>query len=561
MLPNPSDTFLQEADELLGVIEAAALTISAESADKEAINQIFRAFHTIKGSGAMFGFQQVAEFTHHVENLLDLVREGLVPASDQLSTIILSAIDEIRLLLNAAQSGTSPDATSQSALLQQVHELIANAGHPQSAAVMTAHAGRPVSGLSAETISKVWHIRFRPESGLLTSGGNPVLLFRDLKKLGSCVIEGHSDCLPALEDLQPEACHLWWTISLTTAAPLSEIRDVFLFVEEGSELDIEAAAEAAPPDSAAPQQAVLQPEASAPVSPNVPVAVKESVVRVPSSKLDRLVNLVGELVMNRSRLISAVSRYHAPELVAPVEEIERLVSELRDDVLAIRMMPIGSIFGRFRRLVHDLSSQLGKEVQLITEGEDTELDKSILDQLGEPLVHLIRNSVDHGIEAGPDRLAKGKGKLGTIRLTAVHRGSDVVVRIEDDGAGLDRAAIYAKALAKQLIAADANLSDKEILNLILLPGFSTARSVTSISGRGVGMDVVKRQIDALRGSLVVSSEPGHGTCVSLTLPLTLAIIDGLLVEVDDSQFIIPMAVVTENVELPRSERCVTTAAT
>ena len=230
------------------------------------------------------------------------------------------------------------------------------------------------------------------------------------------------------------------------------------------------------------------------------------------------------------------------------------MAELRDDVLQIRMMPIGTIFARFRRLVHDLSAQLGKEIELVTEGEETELDKSILDQLAEPLVHLLRNSIDHGIEPAADRLAKGKPRQGVIRLVASHRGSDVVVSIEDDGAGLNRDAIRAKAVSKQLIAPDANLSDKEVLNLILLPGFSTAQSITSVSGRGVGMDVVKRQIDVLRGSLSVTSEPGKGACVSLTLPLTLAIIDGLLVEAGESQYIIPMAVVTEIVELLESER-------
>jgi two-component system chemotaxis sensor kinase CheA len=258
--------------------------------------------------------------------------------------------------------------------------------------------------------------------------------------------------------------------------------------------------------------------------------------------------------MNHSRLATAAARLAAPEIAGPVEEIERLVSELRDDVLQIRMMPIGSIFGRFRRLVHDLSQQLGKEINLVTEGEETELDKSILDRLGDPLVHLLRNSLDHGIESPADREAKGKSRKGTIRLVATHRGSDVVVSIADDGKGLDTAAIRAKAVSKQIISAEAALTDKEIFNLILLPGFSTAQSITSVSGRGVGMDVVKRQIDALRGTLTITSEAGRGSCMALTLPLTLAIIDGLLVECGHDQYIIPMAVVTENVELPLSER-------
>ena len=277
-------------------------------------------------------------------------------------------------------------------------------------------------------------------------------------------------------------------------------------------------------------------------------------MRVPAGRLDRLVNLVGELVMNQSRLTQIDSQISAPELANPVQEIERLVAELRDDVLGIRMLPIGTLFSRFRRMVHDLGQELGKEVDLITEGAETELDKSILDQLGEPLVHLLRNSIDHGIESPEERVASGKPRRGTVRLNAVHMGSNVVVSIEDDGRGINRAAVRAKAIEKQLISSDANLSDKEILNLLLLPGFSTAKKITNVSGRGVGMDVVKRHIDVLRGSVLIASEEGKGTSISLTLPLTLAIIEGLLVQVNDSRLIFPMSAVTENVELHSSER-------
>jgi len=569
MQPNPANTFLQEADDLLAEIEAAALLMVGAQAGDELINQIFRAFHTIKGSGAMFGFEHVAGFTHHVESLLDQVREGVVPVSEELSNTILAAADQIKILLQAAQGGNPPDPAAHAALVERVRQLSANTAESASGSPEPVTRGPVTSGTGSESdgnADKIWHILFRPEPSLLARAANPVLLFRDLRKLGECVIEGHSDSIPTLAEMQLDVCYLWWTIRLTTSATLSDIRDVFLFVEDGSELIIEPVADpvlpanppAASPTPVSPTtvSATPEPANSGPAaSPHLPASTaKESTVRVPSGKLDRLVNLVGELVMNRSRLASAVSRYHAPELVAPVEEIERLVAELRDDVLQIRMMPIGSIFGRFRRLVHDLSVQLGKEIELVTDGEETELDKSILDQLGEPLVHLLRNSMDHGIETVADRLAKGKPRRGTVRLTASHRGSDVVVTIEDDGKGLDRDAIRSKAVAKQIISPDANLSDKDIFNLILLPGFSTAQTITSVSGRGVGMDVVKRQIDALRGSLVLSSEAGKGTCISLTLPLTLAIIDGLLVEAGESQFIIPMAVVTENVELSRSER-------
>jgi len=556
MQPNLVEMFLQEADELLAEIETTALNLADEG--DEAVNRIFRAFHTIKGSGAMFGFDDVAAFTHHVETLLDLVRENTVPVTEQLTNVILESADQIKLLLRAAQGGEPVEQTSQEALLDRVRSL--------SSPSIAVQEHKPVPA-TIPVSPKLWNIHFRPDPLILSRGGNPALLFRDLKSLGECTVEGHTDTLPPLAELDPERCYLWWTIGLTAAPGLTVdadgIRDVFMFVEEGAELRIEAiqpveevAAPVAPSADG--------PRRAAPTTDDQPVhpdgaaksggSSKEATVRVPASRLDRLVNLVGELVMNQSRLATASARFHAPELAAPVEEIERLVAELRDDVLQIRMMPIGTIFSRFRRLVRDLSLQLGKEIELVTEGEETELDKSILDALGEPLVHLLRNSIDHGIEPIEDRLAKGKSRQGTIRLTASHRGSDVVVSIEDDGRGLDRAAIRAKAVAKQIIPPDANLNDKEILNLVLLPGFSTAPSVTSLSGRGVGMDVVKRHIDALRGTLSLTSEPGKGACVSLTLPLTLAIIDGLLVEAGETQYIIPMALVTENVELPLRER-------
>lgn len=551
MATNPIETFLQEAEDLLAEIETVALSIATARAGDEVIDQIFRAFHTLKGSGSMFGFDDVATFTHHVENLLDQVREGAVPASEQLGNLILAAADHIKLLLVAAQGGPAADAGAGAALLQQVQKL-SQSGCEEAGRSEVAHkVAEPETSCAS-----VWRIVFRPSPSLLAKGGNPALLLRDLGRLGECVVRGHSDSVPELAELAPESCYLWWTITLTSAASADEIRDVFLFVEDGSRLSIERAATeevevTTAADEVVSAKAVVPAAAS---GKNASSGSKESTVRVPSSKLDRLVNLVGELVMNRSRLASAVARYHAPELLAPVEEIERLVAELRDEVLQIRMMPIGSLFGRFRRLVHDLSAQLGKEIELITEGEETELDKSILDQLGEPLVHLLRNSVDHGIESPEERVAKGKPRQGTIRLVATHMGSDVVVRIEDDGAGLNRDRIREKAIAKGLINADATFSDKEIFNLILLPGFSTAQAVTSVSGRGVGMDVVKRQIDALRGSLALASDAGKGACVSLKLPLTLAIIEGLLVEVGDNQFIVPMADVTENVELTRTER-------
>jgi two-component system, chemotaxis family, sensor kinase CheA len=557
---NPVQTFLAEADELLSNIEQSALSLDGDESPAEAINQLFRAFHTIKGSGAMCGLLQVSAFTHHVETLLDRVREGAVAVSPELSDLVLAAADQIKLLLAAEQGGRPVAAESNQRLIDRISELSDAAVRPN----------RPPASLpnseecEGEGKERTWEIRFHPNPSLLACGSNPILLFRDLGKLGQCEIVGHTETVPALDQMQPDVCYVWWSITLQGTADANAIRDVFLFVEDGSKLEIEMLPEALVQAS----EKVARTEPPADYTAKIPrvdgqasagegmrtALVKESTVRVPAARLDRLVNLVGELVMNQSRLTQAAFQVGAPELANPVQEIERLVAELREDVLGIRMLPIGTIFGRFRRLVHDLSTELGKEADLITQGAETELDKSILDQLGEPLVHLLRNSMDHGFGRPEERAASGKPRRGTIRLGAEHTGSDIVITIEDDGRGIDRAAVRRKAVEKQLIAPAASLSDKEILNLVLLPGFSTAAKVTSVSGRGVGMDVVKKQIDALHGTLSITSEEGKGCRVAITLPLTLAIIEGLLVQVGVEQFIIPMASVTENVELRRAQR-------
>lgn len=571
--PNPVNTFLIEADDLLTQIEEVALDVNLESPDPEAINRLFRAFHTIKGSGAMFGFDAVAGFTHHVETALDKVREGTLALTSELLTLVLAAKDHIKSLFEASQNGT-PVATETEANLIVAFQRVSGDGVSAAPAPGAPAVQKP----APEAVPvQTYQIFFRPDHSLMVSGTNPIALLNELRALGEATITAQTAGIPALEQIQPDQCYLAWDITLTTTQGLNAIKDVFIFVEDGSELTIKPVAAPAP---AAASPAVLpQPVMPAPaktVAPAGPSAIevpprnaplpegetrllrkaatKDSTVRVPSEKLDRLVNLVGELVMNRSRLTQVASRIDAPELAIPVEEIERLVSELRDNVLGIRMMPIGTTFSRFKRLVHDLSRDLGKEIELVTEGAETELDKTVIDQLGDPLVHLIRNSIDHGIEAAGVREAQGKPGRGTIRLAATHVGSNVIVTIQDDGKGLDVNAIRAKAIEKKQISADAVLSEKEIFNLIFLPGLSTAKQVTSVSGRGVGMDVVKRQIDALRGTVAIRSELGRGTTISLTLPLTLAIIDGLLVSLGQDQFIIPMSVVTENVELQRLER-------
>jgi len=556
---NPVQTFLQEAEELLAGIEESALALDTGERSEETINQLFRAFHTIKGSGGMCGLDAVAGFTHHVESLLARVREGTIQVSPRLAELILQSRDHIKTLLGVEQGGDEAPAGSGEALIAAIDEF---------ARAETAGGKNevPSSQEPAENIpgaEVAWRIRFRPNPALLSCGGNPVALLNELRSLGSCEVTAHAEEVPALDAIQPDVCYFWWTVTLRTAASENAIRDVFIFVEDGANLEIEGLADETPREQtvetkaaslAIPAETVESIANAAPTAIRQKSVARESTVRVPSERLDHLVNLVGELVMTQSRLAQAASQNGGPEFTNPVQELERLVAELRDDVLGIRMLPIGTLFGRFRRLVHDLSAQLGKEVDLVTEGAETELDKSILDQLGEPLVHCLRNSLDHGIESPAERCQLGKPPRATIRLAAAHTGSHVVISIKDDGRGIDRAAVRNKAVEKQLIARDANMSDEEVLNLILLPGFSTARQVSNVSGRGVGMDVVKRAIDALRGSLSLASEDGKGASVSIALPLTLAIIDGLLVQVGDDRLIVPMAAVTENVELMRVER-------
>lgn len=565
--PNPSDIFLEEARDLLSQIEEIALTVGSGAASSEALNHLFRAFHTIKGSGAMFGFDDVANFTHHVESLLDKVREGSVALSPQLLELVLSSKDQIEALLQAAQGGPAVRSETTEKLVLALGNLTQN---PLQAAPR--HEGStagPAFQSSDPGTLQAYRIVFRPPGGLMACGTNPAMLLDELRALGECRVMADCAAIPALEKMQADQCYLAWEITLNTTRGLDAIRDVFIFVEEESELTIEAVnftpekeVNSPPPgDASALQQTAAEKNLSreaegapAPAHLTNRKFCRDSMVRVPSDRLDRLVGLVGELVMNQSRLSQIASAGGDPNLNGPVEELERLVADLRDTVLGIRMMPIGTTFNRYKRLVHDLSAGLGKEIQLVTAGGETELDKTVLDQLGDPLVHLIRNSIDHGIEPVEDRLAAGKPSHGTVSLTAAHTGSNVVVTIQDDGRGLDVNRILSKAVEKQLVALDANLTREEIYNLIFLPGFSTATQVTSVSGRGVGMDVVRRQIDVLRGSITVQSEPGRGTTILLTLPLTLAIIDGLLVEVGSTQFILPMSAVAENVDLPRETR-------
>ena len=568
---DPAATFRQEAQELLELLEHALLEIEDRPNDSDLIDSAFRALHTIKGSGAMFGYDAVAAFTHHVETAFDLVRKGTVSVSRELIGVTLAARDHMRLLIEEPQAATQADGDKILHRLKQVVE-------------------RSTASPTAEPGLKHWHIRFHLAENAIAMGTNPFLLLDEMRDLGSATIVALTDAVPPLEALVPSSCHIGWDVVLSTTQPHAAIEDVFMFVIDDMQLkitEIEDPAQAHPAAmvTSDDQGATPVPVTGVPVAPmpkpapaqqgeaqhgsaqRAPARAAEhrtprpepraakvaDIVRVPAERLDELMDRVGELMIAQSRLSQVAANTNDAAVKAVAEEIERLAVELRDTTMGVRTVPIVSLFGRFRRLVHDLATELGKQIELTTVGEETELDKTVIERLADPLIHLIRNSIDHGLEVPDVRVASGKSPHGNITLAARHAGAEVLISIIDDGRGLDRARIQARAEEQGLLPAGAKLTDSELFQVLFQPGFSTAREVTSLSGRGVGMDVVKRAIEALRGKIDIASKPGLGTQILLRLPLTLAIIDGLLVRIGHGRYVIPLSSVVECVELPAEQ--------
>jgi two-component system chemotaxis sensor kinase CheA len=544
-LDQVAQTFREEASERLAELEAALLALENEPGNPDLIASAFRALHTIKGSGAMFGFDDIAQFAHEVETVFDHVRTGKLGISPALIGVALRSMDLIKAMFGGAGAW---DVTERARLVESLRGYLAT--------------------------GRSFRIRFRPQATLFLDGTSPLPLLAELRSLGPCEIVAETSAIPSLDQLDVETCYVAWEARLTTERDLNAIRDVFMFVEGRCALEIEEiTAGASPPPAPLPVEALPAVAVSqSPHPPATPVPAKPGIgktavarskseaapdpgssIRVSAQKLDELVDLVGELVIAQARLTEIAGRHEDTELAAVAEDMARLSADLRDNTLSVRMIPIGTTFNRFTRLVRDLSAELGKDIDLVTEGAETELDKTVIERLGDPMVHLIRNSCDHGIEAPSVRRAAGKAERGCVRLAAYHAGRNVVVEIHDDGRGLDPDAIRAKAIERGLVAADAQLSEHDLFELIFLPGFSTAKTVSNVSGRGVGMDVVKRSIAALRGSISVESRRGAGSTIRITLPLTLAIIEGLLVAVGDTNYVLPMSLVEECVELSRQD--------
>ncbi|MGN6158363.1 MAG: chemotaxis protein CheA [Devosia sp.] len=560
-LPDPTETFRQEARELLDQLESGLLDLERNPSNADLINSTFRALHTIKGSGAMFGFTEVASFVHEFETAFDRVRKGLSPATPDLIAIALDAKDHVHTLIETPQAAGSEGES----ILQRLRALVSGKATPAVMAEPAPEAIAPT--VTPPATGKRWRLRFTLPKDALLYGTNPLLLLEEIRAIGPCEITVLTDRIPPLDDLDPEATYLAWQVDLTADDPAAAIDDVFLFLRDGMDLSLvplteesrvaEPANVADPLPASADSVADVSPpmvkrpgKAEAQQLTGVAEKSTSSSLRVPAERLDELMDRVGELVIAQARLTQIAAQSSDGNLKNIAEELERLSSGLRDTTMGIRMVPIGTLFSRFRRLVHDLSRDLDKQIEFVTTGEETELDKTMIEKLADPLVHLIRNSVDHGLEPAASRVAAGKPPTGTVRLSAVYAGAEVAISVADDGAGLDAARIRAKAEENGIIAHDAKLTDQELYQLIFAPGFSTAKEITALSGRGVGMDVVKRTIDGLRGTIDLRTKPGEGTTLTLRLPLTLAIIDGMLVRVGDGRYTIPLAAVEECVELP-----------
>ncbi|PXA88684.1 chemotaxis protein CheA [Nostoc sp. 3335mG] len=539
---DPIAAFRVEAGEVLDQVEQGLLDLGHRLDDADLVNAVFRGLHTLKGSGAMFGFDALAGFTHHCETAFDRVRKGQVPATAGLVSVILSAQDHMRALVD----GDAPQAEGD-AILARLQQAIEEAsGATPAVAQAPARAG--------------WQIAFRLPADSMANGTNPLMLLDELRELGDCTIVAMTDAIPPLSELVPTECHVGWNVTLLGDVKRDDIEDVFIFVMDDMELTIEPiAGDASVEAEAADVPAVEDVAAAAPAasataagtdSPATRSTAKaEESVRVPAGRLDALMDRVGELVIAQSRLSQCANRGNDLVLRSVSEEIERLAGELRDTMMVLRMVPVGSLFSRFRRLIHDLARDTGKTIEFETAGEATEVDKTVIERLFDPMVHLIRNSCDHGLETPDDRLAAGKPAAGSVKLGAHQAGGEVVITIRDDGRGINRARVRAKAEANGLIQPDQVLSDHDLLQMIFAPGFSTAATVTNLSGRGVGMDVVKRTIEGLRGSIDVQSTEGEGSLIALRIPLTLAIIDGLLVRVGSGRYVIPLTAVEECIEL------------
>ncbi|KPX21698.1 Chemotaxis sensor histidine kinase CheA [Pseudomonas amygdali pv. dendropanacis] len=581
-LDQAQQTFIVEARELLQAMEESLLQLESEPGDQDAIGAVFRAAHTIKGSAGLFGLTPIVSFTHIVEDVLDRLREGSVSVDAGLIAVLLKSGDHMLELIDVVASRgqtLQPPALEREAALRQALQVYQAPGNAQPA-----DEAQAPSVIDEQPAEVLWHISLRFGVDVFRNGMDPLSFLRYLNTLGQMVqVTTVTDSIPALEAWDPESCHLGFEIDFRSSAGHAAINEVFDFVREDCAVEVTLMSEIANhveptgtdlvsqtgQSPAVASGELLGDQRAVPRAPAAATAVERPssaseqknkdgrYVRVNADKLDELINLVGELVIASAGASLLARSCDNDPLQEASSTVSGLVEQILDGALHLRMIPIGDTFNRFRRVVRDVSQELGKDIDLIINGAETELDKTVVEKIGDPLMHLLRNSMDHGIESAEARRAANKPAKGHLSLNAYHDSGSIVIEIADDGAGLNRERILDKAQQRGLVAVGASLTDQEIYNLIFEPGFSTAEAVTNLSGRGVGMDVVKRNITLLRGTVDLDSQPGQGTIVRIRLPLTLAIINGFLVGIDQSTYVIPLDMVQECIELDEQNRHLT----
>ena len=607
-------TFFTECEEQLVELEAGLLAIEGGDHDSETINAVFRAVHSVKGGAGAFNLSDLVHFAHAFENAMDLVRVGRLAPAPPLIRVMLRGADILADLVRAARADAPHDAASAAAVVAELTAACAGAAPKGSTAALPtpAPAAAPATapadedaftfvplaidltdfgdlaafGETADPASAPganrFRIVFKPRPELYAKGNDTAILMRELALLGTLEVSCDASELPGLAETDPEGAYLTWTATLDTECDEAAVRDIFDFVEWDSSLTVESlvspqavaeepefefqpipmelpdldlpAPEQPGPDAAAANVVAMPtPPRDAP-SPSEPVPQASPTIRVDLARVDRLIDLVGELVINQAMLAERVNEAglaRMSQVAVGLDELEQLTREIQDSVMAIRAQPVKSVFQRMPRLAREVAAAVGKSVRLVTEGENTEVDKTVIERLSDPLTHMIRNAIDHGLEKPEKRRTAGKPEEGQVRLSALHRSGRIVIEISDDGAGIDRERVRSIAIEKGLIPQDSRLSDDETDNLIFLPGFSTAATVSDISGRGVGMDVVKRSIQALGGRISIASMPGKGSTFTMSLPLTLAVLDGMVVTVADHTLVIPLTAIVE-ILLPKT---------
>jgi two-component system chemotaxis sensor kinase CheA len=565
-------TYIEESLEGLDVMESNLLNLVPGSKDEDAVNTIFRAAHSIKGGGATFGYADISQFTHVVETLLDQIRNGQREITQQAIDLFLQSVDCLRDMLAAAQSDGQSDEARITGLKAQLDELLAADG--ESVAAQQAAHSEPQP--HSEPLATEWKIKFKPFPNMLATGNDVVRMFRELAELGEFQATANFAELPALSDLGVEDSYLSWETILKGECSLEQIKDIFVWVEDECDLEVTAVdlnenidvqttpAKQISENPVSQTQQALQADSTSAVKPAATSASKikdkterrtgaeSSSIRVDIEKIDSLINMVGELVITQSMLSQFGDDFNVERLEKlrdGLGQLERNTRELQESVMRIRMIPISFAFNRFPRMIHDLCNKFGKKVHLNLSGESTELDKTVMEKIGDPLVHLVRNAMDHGIELPEERTAAGKPETGSVHLNAFHQGGNIVIEISDDGAGIDADKILQKAMDRGLVEEGVEIPQSKVYDLLFQPGFSTADRITDVSGRGVGMDVVRKNIQALGGTVDVQSKLGEGSTFTVRLPLTLAILDGQLVRVGDHTYIIPLISIVESLQV------------